>query len=343
MADDAPLVFAPVLPHELEQEIFVTAAYIEPLAIPKFMLVAWRVKLWVEPLLYRVVMLSGSEADNALGLNAASWYPCRSDLFIQSLGSPSTLGESIHHLCLVSVDPDRIQPILSAASNVQDLWINNLTRDHWPIVSTMPLRRLHCSLEAFTLPKIDFRHPMFSQLTHFELTFVPHFTEDVWSAGLAAIPNLTHFAYNSDLELLSLSPTLLRGCESLRALIFLAMAHMPILARSTIDPHLKDLARDPRFVQLVCTRYVRDWQMGALKGIDYWARADEFISKRRSGEIDALQHLLHDRLSLSGKDVAPFLEALASPKNTYFPFVQTIASQAIPHQIIAGSAPLLHN
>ncbi|KAJ7641912.1 hypothetical protein FB45DRAFT_901335 [Roridomyces roridus] len=292
MADDAP----PLLPPELEQEIFVTAAYVTPLAIPKFMLVAWRVKLWVEPLLYRVVMLSGIDADNGWALDSESGYPFRcsdSVLFARALAvPPSTLRDSTQHLFLVSADPDVIQPILSAASNVEDLWINNLNGDHWPLVSAMPLRRLACNLEAFALPIIEFTHPMFSRLTHLELTFVLHPDEDIWCTGLAAIPTLTHLAYNNDLGMLSLSPALLRVCNSLQALIFIALTHIPILDRSTVDPHLRDLTRDPRFVQVVCMRYVRDWQMGALKGLDYWERADDFISRRRSGEIDPLHYII---------------------------------------------------
>jgi hypothetical protein len=34
--------------------------------------------------------------------------------------------------------------------------------------------------------------------------------------------------------------------------------------------------------------YLKDWQMGAHAGIDYWTHAEDFISKRRSGEIDGV-------------------------------------------------------
>ncbi|KAJ7480301.1 hypothetical protein B0H11DRAFT_1916041 [Mycena galericulata] len=57
-------------------------------------------------------------------------------------------------------------------------------------------------------------------------------------------------------------------------------------------PELKDLAKDPHFVQMACSHYIKDWQMGALTGVDYWSRAEEFIAKRRSGKIDPLQYLI---------------------------------------------------
>ncbi|KAJ6543046.1 hypothetical protein B0H19DRAFT_1172653 [Mycena capillaripes] len=55
MAD--PVFSEPRLPPELEVLIFETAALSHPAAIPKLMLIAHRVKHWVEPLLYTVVFL----------------------------------------------------------------------------------------------------------------------------------------------------------------------------------------------------------------------------------------------------------------------------------------------
>ncbi|KAJ7088093.1 hypothetical protein C8R44DRAFT_892893 [Mycena epipterygia] len=51
-----------------------------------------------------------------------------------------------------------------------------------------------------------------------------------------------------------------------------------------------ELSRDFRFVAMCCEHYHLDWQMGACAGVDYWSRAESFIAKRRSGEIDALQY-----------------------------------------------------
>ncbi|KAJ6476755.1 hypothetical protein C8R47DRAFT_1220237 [Mycena vitilis] len=54
---DATATLPPVLPAELEREIFEVASLSWPRSIPRFMLVAWRVYAWVEPLLYRVVIV----------------------------------------------------------------------------------------------------------------------------------------------------------------------------------------------------------------------------------------------------------------------------------------------
>ncbi|KAJ7880925.1 hypothetical protein B0H13DRAFT_1891592 [Mycena leptocephala] len=36
---------------------------------------------------------------------------------------------------------------------------------------------------------------------------------------------------------------------------------------------------------------LKNWAISANTGIDHWSRAEEFIAKRRSGEVDVHQHL----------------------------------------------------
>ncbi|KAJ7025834.1 hypothetical protein C8F04DRAFT_1238935 [Mycena alexandri] len=51
------------------------------------------------------------------------------------------------------------------------------------------------------------------------------------------------------------------------------------------------LMKDPRFVVMQCEEFEKDWQMGAHTGEDYWARADAFVAKRRSGDVGRLMCL----------------------------------------------------
>ncbi|KAJ7461189.1 hypothetical protein FB451DRAFT_1405047 [Mycena latifolia] len=48
----------PALPLDLERHIFEITALSRPVLIPRLMLVAWRVKEWAEPLLYRTITTS---------------------------------------------------------------------------------------------------------------------------------------------------------------------------------------------------------------------------------------------------------------------------------------------
>ncbi|KAJ7629850.1 hypothetical protein B0H17DRAFT_1091096 [Mycena rosella] len=52
----------PALPPELERQIFEICALFRPVSIPKLMLVAWRVKQWIEPILYRTVVIGALES-----------------------------------------------------------------------------------------------------------------------------------------------------------------------------------------------------------------------------------------------------------------------------------------
>jgi hypothetical protein len=51
---------------------------------------------------------------------------------------------------------------------------------------------------------------------------------------------------------------------------------------------------DPRFVMLVLPLVdsLADWQRGILGGSDFWARAENFIAKRMSGEVGCDSHIL---------------------------------------------------
>jgi hypothetical protein len=72
--------------------------------------------------------------------------------------------------------------------------------------------------------------------------------------------------------------------ETLRALVIL-------LERNTEEPLLElnnvpELAQDVRFLIIVCSNYREDWVKGATLDRDYWSRAEDFIAKRKSREIN---------------------------------------------------------
>jgi hypothetical protein len=37
---------------------------------------------------------------------------------------------------------------------------------------------------------------------------------------------------------------------------------------------------------MITPPFIRDWQIGARGGDDFWVRAEQFIAKRISGEVD---------------------------------------------------------
>ncbi|KAJ6564436.1 hypothetical protein B0H19DRAFT_1258885 [Mycena capillaripes] len=209
---------AALLPEDLEREIFEISAHSRPVFIPILMLVARRVKIWLEPLLYRTIVL-----DN-----------------------PSVL---------------KGYPIYS-----------------WAILESKPASFFHHA--------IDFTHRLFSRITHLELfDRLDSFDPTIW-CNLALIPQLTHLAFHGPASA-TMWPSLLRTCHSLRVLV--AFGQMQAMVNSHQD--MEKLVKDARFVVAPSLSSVTtDWHRGAHTGIDCWSRAEDFIAKRRSGEINCLQY-----------------------------------------------------
>ncbi|KAJ7616522.1 hypothetical protein FB45DRAFT_1034839 [Roridomyces roridus] len=278
---DSP-VSSPSLPPELEREIFELAAYCRPVSVPTLMLVAWRVHGWVKHLLLRVVLLIGDSHSREGGLWGARSYPYPSHSPIST--RIPIIKECVRHLFLSGVFNDTSRHHLSAATNVEDLWLStDATTGLREIVGSLRLRRLACDLQQIFEThrySIDFTLPVFSRLTHLEL-FDRNLPPD-FICGLGRIPNLTHLAFG-DPDLRSKVPVILDACKLLRVLIYLEDAD------ADSDTAMGEFAQRPtetRFVWMSCVRYIKDWQMGALTGADYWARAEDFVRKRNLREVD---------------------------------------------------------
>ncbi|KAJ7120028.1 hypothetical protein C8R44DRAFT_736884 [Mycena epipterygia] len=108
---------------------------------------------------------------------------------------------------------------------------------------------------------------------------------EVLLVGLAQIPHLSHLAFDIDDHSFLEPLTLLRTCVSLRVLVELYSGD-----EDPFGGHddTGKFAEDPRDVAMECASFTADWQMGAHMGADYRSRAEAFIAKRMSGEIDVV-------------------------------------------------------
>ncbi|KAJ7088095.1 hypothetical protein C8R44DRAFT_892895 [Mycena epipterygia] len=249
----------PAFPLELEQQIFEIAALLQPVGIPKLMLVAWRVKEWVEPLLYRIIALDQPRRLPVL--------PAITTTLLSSAmeSRPAFFHRVIRHIMISDVHTSIPEYVLSICSGVDNLWVND---DLTQTISVMePLRLQH--LYAQTLPFLRILsplHPFFSRITHLELMDAPDAQDlEAWRLGQSCISSRS-------------SP--ISHSMTMPSLLFVA----------SYPSSVAELSHDFRFVVMCCDYYQLDWQMGAHAGIDYWSRAEIFIGKRRSGEIDALQY-----------------------------------------------------
>ncbi|KAJ6482294.1 hypothetical protein C8R47DRAFT_1073586 [Mycena vitilis] len=288
---------APVLPEDLERDIFELSAHSCPLSTVRLMLVARRVKLWVEPLLYQS-LVSRSFMWSHIG---AVDYPVLRGLptlldIVEKKSTSSFLREKVRNLMLPSFAPgdiNTVAAILSACSGVENLYVNVASAVSMPtllpMLSQIPLTRLCCNVQFLfgSHSQIDFTHQLFARMTHLEVFDKPRTRVDYLKSwgDLALVPNLTHVSFVAP-AFITVSPSLLRASTSLRAVI--VMAHR-WAAQPLIDSHVdgEELLKDPRFVVMDYIDMQADWQVGVHGGVDYWWRANDFIARRSAGEVES--------------------------------------------------------
>ncbi|KAJ6595068.1 hypothetical protein DFH09DRAFT_1357821 [Mycena vulgaris] len=249
-------------PLDLERHIFEITAISRPVCIPTLLRVALRVKEWTEPQLYCTLLVESTTISElpSCSIEALDMISrTKSALFVRNLLVGKPVGTCT----------------LSAFTGVENLW----TADDLPDVpiNMSPLKYLHCHWSQ------GITRPPFFGITHLEL-----FTVDLQEAQkvLANFPQLTHFALNGT-PALRICAEILR-MSSLRALVILKTW------AGELYPELGTLADEARLVILHLPDYRVDWWSGVLTGRDYWVRADTFIARRISGEIDRREFTVPD-------------------------------------------------
>lgn len=184
-----------------------------------------------------------------------------------------------------------LELVLASCSAVEDLALMGFLADSdlLPFVAAMPLRRLATTLtDLFFTAGINFTHSLFAHITH--LVLEEHINSSQWDEwkGLALIPHLTHLAFVFERSL-PVFHGALAACPVLQVLVLL---DMHFLSMPDTGMGLESLADDTRFVSVRIPPRAQDWQIGAWGGDDFWVRAEKFIAKRVSGEVDRKSRLI---------------------------------------------------
>ncbi|KAJ7620201.1 hypothetical protein FB45DRAFT_1094229 [Roridomyces roridus] len=261
----------PVFPRELEREIFEICALSRPVLVPKLILVARRVKTWIEPILYLRLHL----ACHPLMATPES----RRELFRQS----------VRNMYLSDAVDDN--SFLFAFPRLENLRTRVSTHDQDSakfFAENLPRTLKHLYIQD---PAPRFPLAALSQLTHLDVMGDRDLGQDisVFYDAVVQLPRLTHISFsNSEYEPLYIR--LLKNCLSLEVLFYLKSHDEPLVDQD-------DLTNDIRYVcgeddAIYDWDWVEDWQMGVQYGRDYWARIERFIAKRRSKEINVLTRSL---------------------------------------------------
>ncbi|KAF7341878.1 hypothetical protein MSAN_02043400 [Mycena sanguinolenta] len=281
----------PRLPRELECKIFEMAALARPTTIPKLMLVSSRVKYWVEPLLYRVLVISSEKSDSAHGFpviaNSGTLHrmmaPKKRHFFRNAVKRIFVRG---------GVSAAEMEWILRACTHVFDCCALSLSGA--ALAPLTRLRRLTIKmLDFLECCKMDSTHPILASITHLDLRGICHFVlEDLYPC-LSLVSNLTHFAIDST----SHDPafqTALCASTRLECILFSSHGHLPLSRHEEMN--MEDMIiYDGRFVCMARTiDFYLDWLHHTDTRRDFWAIADAFIQAKRQGKVERSVFTLSD-------------------------------------------------
>ncbi|KAJ7150638.1 hypothetical protein C8R46DRAFT_496437 [Mycena filopes] len=273
MNSDAVFCF----PLELEREIFETAALQNLDTIPTLLRVSRRVHVWVEPLLYRIVVIPDRTAPILPAVQAKP---------------PPFLQLAVHHLFIQPQMAGAVD-IIRSCSGIHSLFLDGRPDTNLlDILDRMQLRRFN-----FTVPSSlsgwaegIFTRPTFLRVTHLELfQDLPHGSAHLswrhWSP-LATLPALTHLCLAESQASLIL-PDVVAECAQLLIIVTAWWGlgtYKPRVFAQTLT------VTDPRVVVILIDSYIEDWKLGAAGGADFWVRAEIFVARKRRGEIPSKNH-----------------------------------------------------
>nr|GAT46192.1 predicted protein [Mycena chlorophos] len=268
---ERPSVFR--FPPELERAIFLLVAEERPASIPTLMLVAVRVKEWVQPVLYRTLVFNPEESVPALPRITKT----NLDSFIQTLEKNLTIAQrSARNVLISRLDDLQVAKLLTLLPTVKNLYLIALSN----------LTRLYCGAQDLIVLTRNFEYvvPAFSRLTHLTVCGGWDDEEDVEGIqeGLdffKALPRVTHLCFTGGMICFEqLAVWVLEQCAGLQTFVF-----------STEEPDhlLEGLMKDERFVVIEFSQDEdADWQRWTLTGQDFWIEADEWVKRRKAGEVE---------------------------------------------------------
>ncbi|KAJ6482602.1 hypothetical protein C8R45DRAFT_1215357 [Mycena sanguinolenta] len=251
---------SPFFPPELERETFETTAYLYPKTIFNLIRVSRRVQEWIDGVQYATVMDSSTEGS----------LICPVEVLLRVILSESKPASffqrhvrNVHYIWDRRDRDNILAQVLPACSGIHNLVLGTNSPalgSLLPTLAAMQPRRLTLARK----PSLDSHAPMFTFLTHFHIlrSSLPA-DGGAFPSFLAHLPALTYFAIilrSTVLILIANSST--------------SLAHLP-----SVD--------DPRFLYQWVRFYafIDVWIPETRGGIDFWARGDAFVAKKRRGEI----------------------------------------------------------
>ncbi|KAJ7617594.1 hypothetical protein DFH06DRAFT_100398 [Mycena polygramma] len=269
------------LPPELEREIFEIAAVLYRNLVPTLLLVCRRVHAWIEPLLYRVL----SFMDSSILLAAQN----KSAEFLQN---------AVRHVFLLRSSPDTENDLIRKCAGATNVYITVAADlDLLLILDTMRLEKLSFFF-GLQSPLSTLQRLLFRSVTHLELYCQADSLDPlplVWQewSHIGSLPAVSHLCLSPRFHN-DVLPHALAACP--RISIVIAAFWFPSEESDAVELAGSATIRDDRCVVMVIQNYQTDWEIGARGGADSWVRAEEFISRKRRGEIEGGCYLYEEQI-----------------------------------------------
>ncbi|KAJ7758883.1 hypothetical protein B0H14DRAFT_3511553 [Mycena olivaceomarginata] len=262
------------LPLDLQRTIFEIAARSQPTEMLSQMRVAWRVKHWVEPFLYRVILISPL-SDTECIQRAEGFPSIRIDPLLEKIRTKGVpfFRSSVTHIFFEPWLVPPLKTVLEACPLVKTLYFAppHHNPEYVPILNRLEcLHRLTLDDALFGDDPLDFSQPLFRNLTHLEI--LDYYDDDMGAnigegLGMGMIPHLTHLALNTTAADTAMHPEI-RAHSRLECIVFL-ISHAT--ARRTLLPKRHPDSDDDRFVLIQQRNFRRGWFRGAAGRRDYWS------------------------------------------------------------------------
>ncbi|KAH7911843.1 hypothetical protein BJ138DRAFT_1112833 [Hygrophoropsis aurantiaca] len=265
----------PILPPELEMQIFLLAAKTYRGTSAKLILVAHRVLEWLEPFIYGTVVLRG-KGQTFRFLNALYSRP------------PSFAHQRVKSVCLrQSIPLDLAGKVLSLCTGITNLalWITPQAEGPsllLPLLEALPLTSVSLNLPSVMGPA-DSREPLsnqplFSRLERLDL--VNHWALWTSSLGIERLQRLTHtsFRFWARGNVGSALKLILREARSLEVLVLLSDRIIYPEGKTYLE---KEDIRDARVVVMMHRGDAEQWIALERGEEGIWERATSVVRWRK--------------------------------------------------------------
>ncbi|KAJ7765483.1 hypothetical protein DFH07DRAFT_810738 [Mycena maculata] len=242
------------------------------------------VLIWIEPVLYRVIMIDSRAGDDAIR-RAVSDKPA------------SFFRENVRHIsfCFPSrLSEEEVQAFLRLCPNLVSFAAFGVRASGLPLVlqEMSQLRKWTGNLQDHFAGSgtIDLRHTFVRRLTHMDLIDLSA-SDSSLILGLATLAALTHLAVNSNVSVDAVW-CVLEQCTQLQVLVHFWPEHSD-KSRIAHEIGSGPPAEDVRFVVgFHRVDRLHDWRVAARGETGFWTAADTFITRKRRGEFDGVSVIL---------------------------------------------------